>query len=58
VYQPIYAYFILLGVFPVIIYIVYRVARSRSGRQLEKLSQLMKYDFLFWFLAVILGSST
>lgn len=57
VYQPIYAYFILLGVFPVIIYIVYRVARSRSGQQLERMSQLMKYDFLFWFLAVILGSS-
>lgn len=57
VYQPIYAYLILLGVFPVIIFIGYRVARSRSGRQLEKMSQLMKYDFLFWFLAVILGST-
>ena len=47
----------LFGVFPVIIYIAFRVSRSRSGPQLEKLSQLMKYDFLFWFLAVILGSS-
>ena len=57
VYQPIYAYLILFGVFPVIIYIVFRVSRNRTGPQLEKLSQLMKYDFLFWFLAVILGSS-
>ncbi len=57
VYQPIYAYFILIGVFPVIIYIAYRVGRSRNGSQLEKMSQLMKYDFLFWFLAVILGST-
>jgi geranylgeranylglycerol-phosphate geranylgeranyltransferase len=57
VYQPIYAYLILFGVFPVIIYIVFRVSRYRTGPQLEKLSQLMKYDFLFWFLAVILGSS-
>jgi len=57
IYQPIYAYLILIGVFPVIIYIAFRVSRYRSGRQLEKLSQLMKYDFLFWFLAVILGSS-
>ncbi len=57
VYEPIYAYFILIGVFPVIIYIAYRVARCRTGPQLEKMSQLMKYDFLFWFLAVILGSS-
>jgi geranylgeranylglycerol-phosphate geranylgeranyltransferase len=57
VYEPIYAYFILIGVFPVIIYIVYRVSRCRTGRQLEKMSQLMKYDFLFWFLAVVFGSS-
>ena len=57
IYQPIYAYLILIGVFPVIIYIAFRVSRYRSGPQLEKLSQLMKYDFLFWFLAVILGSS-
>ena len=57
VYQPIYAYLILFGVYPVIIYIVFRVSHYRSGPQLEKLSQLMKYDFLFWFLAVILGSS-
>lgn len=57
IYQPIYAYLILFGVFPVIIYIVIRVSRHRTGPQLEKLSQLMKYDFLFWFLAVILGSS-
>lgn len=57
VYQPIYAYLILLGVFPVIIYIAYRVGKSRNGPQLEKMSQLMKYDFLFWFLAVILGST-
>jgi geranylgeranylglycerol-phosphate geranylgeranyltransferase len=57
IYQPIYAYLILFGVFPVIGYIAYRVGRAGSGRQLEKMSQLMKYDFLFWFLAVILGSS-
>ncbi len=57
VYQPIYAYLILFGVFPVIIYIAFRVSRNRTGPQLEKLSQLMKYDFLFWFLAVILGAT-
>lgn len=57
IYQPIYAYLILFGVFPVIIYIAIRVSKYRTGPQLEKLSQLMKYDFLFWFLAVILGSS-
>jgi geranylgeranylglycerol-phosphate geranylgeranyltransferase len=57
VYQPIYAYLILLGVFPVIIYIALKVSRYRTGPQLEKLSQLMKYDFFLWFVAVILGTS-
>ncbi|MDX1413380.1 MAG: geranylgeranylglycerol-phosphate geranylgeranyltransferase [Candidatus Promineifilaceae bacterium] len=57
VYQPIYGYLILLGVFPVILYIALKVSRYRSGPQLEKLSQLMKYDFFLWFLAVILGSA-
>lgn len=57
VYQPIYAYLIVLGVFPVIIFIAVKVNRYRSGPQLEKLSQLMKYDFFLWFLAVILGTA-
>ena len=56
VYRPIYGYIILLGVFPVILYVVYRVSGERSGPQLEKMSQLMKYDFLVWFAAVILGA--
>lgn len=56
VYRPIYGYIILLGVFPVILYIVYRVSGERSGAQLERMSQLMKYDFLIWFAAVILGA--
>jgi hypothetical protein len=33
-----------------------RVTQDRTGAQLEKLSQLMKYDFLIWFVAVILGA--
>ncbi|MFN2138651.1 MAG: hypothetical protein ACK2UK_22025, partial [Candidatus Promineifilaceae bacterium] len=56
VYKPIYGYIVLLGVFPVIIYIILRVGQGRSGPQLEKLSQLMKYDFMIWFLAVIFGA--
>jgi geranylgeranylglycerol-phosphate geranylgeranyltransferase len=56
VYQPIYAYLVVFGVYPVILYILIRVSRERTGAQLERLSQLMKYDFLIWFLAVILGS--
>ena len=56
-YQPIYAFLILLGVFPVFIFIAVKVNRYHSGPQLEKLSQLMKYDFFLWFLAVILGTT-
>lgn len=56
-YSPVYAYIIALGVFPIAIYIIIRVSQERSGRQLERLSQLMKYDFLIYFLAVLLGAA-
>jgi hypothetical protein len=56
-YQPVYAYIVAFGVFPVIVYILLRVRRESSGKQLERLSQIMKYDFLIWFLAVLLGAS-
>jgi geranylgeranylglycerol-phosphate geranylgeranyltransferase len=58
VYKPIYAYVVALGVYPIIIYILIKVSQSSSGRQLERLSQLMKYDFFVWFLAVILGAAS
>ncbi|MCA9969164.1 MAG: geranylgeranylglycerol-phosphate geranylgeranyltransferase [Anaerolineales bacterium] len=56
-YRPIYAYVVGLGVYPVVLYIVLRVTRERTGPQLERLSQLMKYDFIIWFFAVLLGAS-
>ena len=56
VYAPIYAYIVIFGVYPVILYILVKVSRERTGAQLERLSQLMKYDFLIWFLAVVLGT--
>lgn len=57
IYRPIYAYVVAIGVYPVILYIVLRVTRERTGPQLEKLSQLMKYDFMIYFLAVLLGTT-
>jgi geranylgeranylglycerol-phosphate geranylgeranyltransferase len=56
IYKPIYGVIVLVGVVPVFLYILYRVSQKRSGSQLERLSQLMKYDFLIWFLAVIAGA--
>ena len=56
-YEPIYAWIVALGVFPVAVYVIIRVTRERSGPQLERLSQLLKYDFLIWFAAVLLGAS-
>ena len=57
VYKPIYAYIVAFGVYPILLYVLVKVTRYSSGRQLEKLSQLMKLDFLVWFVAVILGAS-
>lgn len=56
-YKPIYAYIVALGVVPVAIYVIVRVTRERSGPQLERLSQILKYDFLVWFAAVLLGAA-
>lgn len=56
-YEPIYAYIVALGVFPVALYVIIRVTRERTGPQLERLSQILKYDFLVWFVAVLLGAS-
>ena len=57
VYAPIYVYIVLIGVYPVVFYILLRVTQDRTGQQLEQLSQLMKYDFLVWFVAVWLGAA-
>jgi geranylgeranylglycerol-phosphate geranylgeranyltransferase len=57
IYRPVYAYTVAFGVYPVILYIVMRVTRDRTGPQLERLSQIMKYDFLVWFVAVLLGAA-
>ena len=56
-YEPIYAWIVALGVFPVALYVIIRVTRERTGPQLERLSQILKYDFLIWFVAVLLGAS-
>jgi len=57
IYSEFYAYIVAFGVYPVILYALVRVTRYSSGRQLERISQLLKIDFLVWFVAVILGVS-
>jgi geranylgeranylglycerol-phosphate geranylgeranyltransferase len=57
VYDEIYAYIVAFGVYPILIYALVKVTRNSSGRQLERISQLMKMDFMIWFIAVILGVS-
>ncbi|HUM72038.1 MAG TPA: geranylgeranylglycerol-phosphate geranylgeranyltransferase [Chloroflexota bacterium] len=56
-YRPIYVVVVAAGVYPVLLYVLLRLTRYRTGPQLERLSQLMKYDFLIWFTAVLLGAN-
>jgi geranylgeranylglycerol-phosphate geranylgeranyltransferase len=56
-YKPLYAYIVALGVVPVAIYVIINVTRERTGPQLERLSQILKYDFLIWFAAVLFGAA-
>lgn len=57
-YRPIYITITFIGVYPVLFYIFFKVRHNLPSPQLERLSQLMKYDFLIWFAAVILGAAT
>ena len=57
VYRPVYAYIVAFGVFPVVVYVILQVKRGVPGSRLEQLSQILKYDFLVWFVAVILGAT-
>lgn len=54
-FRPAYAYIVILGVIPVAFYVIINVTRERTGPQLERLSQILKYDFLIWFAAVLFG---
>lgn len=56
-YKPIYAWIVALGVIPIAIYVIIRVTYYRTGPELEQLSQVLKWDFLVWFAAVLLGAS-
>ena len=56
-YRPIYLVVVVVGVLPVLIYILPRVRPEKSGPQLERLSQILKLTFLVWFLAVFLGAA-
>lgn len=57
VYNPVYAYIVAFGVFPVVVYVMLQVKRGVPGQRLERLSQILKYDFLVWFVAVLLGAT-
>ncbi|MFO7536694.1 MAG: geranylgeranylglycerol-phosphate geranylgeranyltransferase, partial [Chloroflexota bacterium] len=52
-YGSAYAYIVAFGVYPVVLYIMLHVSQERTGYQLERMSQLMKYDYLVWFMAVV-----
>jgi geranylgeranylglycerol-phosphate geranylgeranyltransferase len=56
-YSPVYAWIVSLGVIPIAIYVIILVTYYRTGPQLERLSQVLKWDFLVWFAAVLLGAS-
>lgn len=56
-YGHAYAYIVAFGVYPVVIYIMLHISKERTGYQLERMSQLMKYDYLIWFVAVVVGSN-
>ena len=53
----IYLLIIVVVVIPIIFYVLSSVRPDRSALVLERHSQLIKYTFLVWFLAVFLGAA-
>lgn len=56
-YKPIYAWIVGLGVIPIAVYVIILVTYYRTGPELERLSQILKWDFLVWFAAVLFGAA-
>lgn len=56
-YRPIYVIMLVVGVFPVLTYVIFQVRPTTPAHKLERLSQLLKFDFIVWFVAVMLGYS-
>jgi geranylgeranylglycerol-phosphate geranylgeranyltransferase len=55
-YSPIYLYMLIFGVYPLLVYIAFNAKSTAPARTLERMSQVMKYDFFVWFVAVALGT--
>ena len=51
----IYLLIIVVGIYPVMIYVQTQVRPSAHPQHLERMSRLLKYDFLVWFMAVFIG---
>ncbi len=55
-YSPIYLYILIFGVYPLLVYIGINAKSTAPAKTLERMSQVMKYDFFVWFVAVALGT--
>lgn len=55
-FEPIYAVITVVGIYPVVFYILISARHNAPPHQLHRLSQLLKYDFLVWFVAIVLGA--
>lgn len=51
-----YAAVIVIGIYPVLFYVMMKVRPDSAAHQLERMSQLLKYDFLVWFAAIFIGT--
>jgi geranylgeranylglycerol-phosphate geranylgeranyltransferase len=56
-FELIYVIISLVGIYPVMFYVLTQVRHNTPAARLEHLSQLIKYDFLVWFVAVLLGAN-
>lgn len=51
-----YAAVIVVGIYPVLFYVLMQVRPDTAAHRLERMSKILKYDFLVWFIAVWVGT--
>lgn len=55
-YSLVYLLLVIFCLYPLFIYVIFKVRNTASSEVLEQGSTIIKYGFFIWFLAVILGA--
>ena len=55
-FNILYLIIIVVGIYPVMVYVITQVRHNASSEKLERMSTLLKYDFFIWFIAIFISA--